>query len=357
MPVEQGFVPDWRRIALDPPRAHGAPPASGVVRVDAADFVVEEILGFEPDGGAAHLLVRVEKENANTLFVARRLADRAGVALADIGFAGLKDRRAVARQWFSVPAAKGAASVEGAEGEGFRVLSVHPHSRKLKRGALAENGFRIRVRELAGDPEAVEKRARELAASGAPNYFGSQRFGVEGANLARVGDWLVSGRLPRGRTARGFLLSSARALLFNAVLGARVGAGTWDQLLPGEVVSLAGSRSVFVAGAPDDDLQRRCAEGDVSPSGPLAGSGGVQPEGRAALAERSALGPLDPLADRLAALEMRSERRALVVRPRRLACRFESGLLELSFALPRGAFATSLLRELVDAAVAEPDSE
>src|SRR6185369_4271862 len=114
------------------------------------------------------------------------LAARAGKPQVDVGFAGLKDRRSLARQWFSVPASRDTASFVGYAGDGFRVLREHPHSRKLRRGALAGNRFRIRVRGLQGDAAAIAARIARLAAAGLPNYYGPQRFGRDGANLRRV---------------------------------------------------------------------------------------------------------------------------------------------------------------------------
>src|SRR5688572_2152557 len=238
MAAEATDADPWQRIALDPPRAWGETPVSGALRVELADFHVEERLGFAPDGGEAHRLVLVEKVGTNTLFVARALAVRAGRPAADIGFAGQKDRRAVARQWFSVPATRETASFVGYSGDGFKVLAEHAHSRKLRRGSLAANRFHIRVRGLQGDARAIAARVVQLEA-GVPNYYGGQRFGREGANLGRVRQWLSSGKLPRNREPRAYLLSSARSLAFNAVLSARVAGKTWNRLLPGEVVNLA----------------------------------------------------------------------------------------------------------------------
>ncbi len=356
MAPEEAVNPAWRAFALDPPRAGGPPPVSGTIRTEASDFVVEEFLGFAPDGGVAHQLLWVEKQNANTLFVARALAAHLGCVQADVGFAGMKDRRAVTRQWFSVPAPRGA-QLEGFSGEGFRVLSVHPHSRKLRRGALAGNRFSLRVRDLAGDAAALAKRLEGVAVNGFPNYFGSQRFGHDGANLARVGGWLDDGRLPRSREGRGFLLSSARALAFNAVLSGRVRAGSWNRLLRGEIVNLAGSASVFAIDDPDETLLQRCRDGDIGPTGPLCGEGGMQPAADAGAAELPALLALAPLPERLGGAGLRAERRALVVRPRGLKFRLDPGQLQLQFELPRGAFATSCLREIVQANVPDVDAD
>jgi tRNA pseudouridine13 synthase len=357
MEAEATRLQAWRRIALDPPRAFGEPPMSGRVRMEAADFRVEERLGFEPDGGGAHFLVLVEKQDANTLFVARELAARIGRPPQEIGFAGLKDRRAVARQWFSLPAIKGREPAAGQSGEGYRVLAAHPHSRKLRRGALAGNRFQIRVREPRGDAAALGARIARLAADGFPNYFGVQRFGVDAANLPRVMQWLAGARLPRGREQRAFLFSAARALAFNAVLGRRVADGSWNQLLPGEIVGLSGSGSVFAAPEIDATLQQRCSAGDIAPTGPLCGEEGMEPAGDAAVVEAAALETLAPLPERLGQAGLRAERRALVVRPGRLHHEMTLDAIDLAFELPRGAFATSLLRELVAATVIPGDDD
>lgn len=337
----------WRRLALDPPRAHGAPPVTGILRAAPEDFTVEERLGYEPDGGSAHRLLWVEKRAANTLDVARDLAAAAGCHPAEVGFAGMKDRRAVARQWFSVPAGRGPPPPAGYAGSGFRVLATHAHSRKLRRGALAGNGFGLCVRDLAGDLAGLAARVERLAADGFPNYFGPQRFGVDGANLERVRSWLERGWLPRGREARAFLLSTARSIAFQSVLARRVADGSWNRLLPGEVVNLSGSASVFVAAEPDEGLAQRCRGGDLGPTGPLCGTGGLAPVAEAAAVERAALEEVAPIPERLAAAGMRAERRALVARPASLRQRREGDVLLLEFELPRGAYATSLLRELV----------
>lgn len=351
MAPDPAVDPAWRAAALDPPRAGGLPPASGSIRNEAADFIVEENLGFAPDGGSAHRLLWIEKQDANTAFVARALAARLACAESDIGFAGLKDRRAIARQWFSVPATREA--LEGFAGEGFRVLSVHPHSRKLRRGALAGNRFSLRVRELSGPAAGLAERLERVAAEGFPNYFGVQRFGHDGANLDRVRHWLAHGRLMRGREGRSFLLSSARALAFNAVLSGRVLAGSWNRLLRGEIVNLAGTASVFAIDVPDDALAARCRDGDLGPTGPMCGAGGMQPTAEAGAAELPALLALAPLPERLGAAGLRAERRALVARPKGLKFRIAAGLLDLQFELPRGSYATSFLREIVQASVPE----
>jgi len=327
------------------------------VRLEPEDFRVEERLGFEPDGGRAHRLLWVEKRAVNTLEVARELAATAGCHPAEVGFAGLKDRRALARQWFSLPAERARPPEAGHAGHGFQVLESRPHSRKLRRGALAGNAFSIRVREMGGDEAEIALRLAALAAAGFPNYFGPQRFGRGGANLARVAAWSAGALLPRGREARAFLLSAARALAFQAALARRVLEGNWSRLLPGEIVNLAGSASLFAAADPDQALAERCRSGDLGPTGPLPGTGGLTPSGLAAAVEGEALAAVAPIPEVLAAAGMRADRRALIARPAALAARRAGTDLVLEFALPRGCYATSLLRELLATAIEEPDAD
>ncbi len=344
---DSGIPPGWRQTALAPPRVFGAPAARALLKAQPGDFCVEERLSFTPDGGQAHRLLRVEKTDANTLFVARVLAREAGLRPHDVGFAGLKDRRAVAIQWFSLPAGRDTERLAGFEGPGFRVLGVEAHSRKLRRGALAGNRFRIVLRDAQGDLDDVERRLAGIETRGVPNYFGPQRFGREGANLEAVQDWLAGGRLPAGREERAFVLSAARSLAFNTLLAARVEAGSWDRLLHGEVVSLDGSSSVFLASDVDTVLEQRCRAFDVHPTGPLPGCGGVQPTGEAGRTEAAALEPFAALIAALGQAGAEAARRPLRSRPGSLEYRFGDTGLELAFDLPRGAFATALLAELV----------
>ena len=163
-----------------------------------------------------------------------------------MGYAGLKDRHAVTVQWFSVPnRAQPAEFWSGVHTGEFRVLAVHANSRKLKRGALSANRFRIRLHKVAWSRQELDQKLAALRAHGAPNYFGPQRFGRDGYNLDRVAQWVQSGTTPRGRAERGFALSAARALLFNAVLARRVQAGDWSRLEKGDLASLDGSGSHF----------------------------------------------------------------------------------------------------------------
>ncbi len=346
-----------RALALDPPRALGGSVVTGTLRAEPEDFIVEERLGFSADGGEAHLLLSVEKRNANTLWVAREIARQAGVRAHDVGFAGLKDRRAVARQWFSVPRPRSGPPPAEWQGEGWRVLEALAHSRKLRRGALRGNHFCLRIRDLQGDVSALAPRLEAISRLGTPNYFGPQRFGYEGANIERASQWVQGGETPYRREERAFLFSAARSLLFNAVLASRVQAANWDQLLPGELANLDGTGSFFAVESLDETLLGRCASGDIHPTGPLPGGRGAQPLAQAAELESAALLPFADWVQALDAAGLQGERRALRVLPRDLQWSVEGDVLELSLGLVRGAYATAVLREIIEVSIPEGDAD
>lgn len=327
---------------------------TAVIRRQPEDFQVIEIPKVAPTGGGEHLLVEVRKRGANTAWVAQQLAAWAGVPARAVSWAGLKDRHAVTEQWFSIHVSKLDPDPARFACPGVELLSVHRHARKLQRGALAGNRFRIVLRGLAGQAAVVAARVPGLC-SGVPNRFGVQRFGRGGGNKAQARAWLLDGRRPRDRHQRGMLLSAARSELFNAVLDARIADGSWATVIEGEVVNLAGSGSCFT-GPVDDALRARCVAGDVHPTGPLCGRGGTRPSGRAAEIESSALAPHTDL---VTALEQHADadRRPLRMVPGELRAELvDDNTVVLSFSLPPGAYATTLLDELVDWTEEFPDA-
>jgi tRNA pseudouridine13 synthase len=335
--------PLWVHYALEPARALGDAISSGVLRSEPEDFVVEEDLGFAPAGTGQHFLLKVRKRAANTEWVARELAKLCHCRPMDVGFAGLKDRQAVAIQWFSVPCAKQSfeswLQVRSAE---FEVLEAHPHTRKLPRGALSGNTFTIRVRATRAGAVDLAARVEGIRLRGVPNYFGPQRFGRDGSNLSRM----AAG--PRGlRPAeRGFVLSAARSLIFNAVLCERVRDGSWDQLRPGDIANLDGRGSVFNVDVLDETLRERCLGLDIHPTGPMWG--GDRPATKGSTLElETRIASLLPVAEALVrGAGMEQERRSLRLAVRDLQADWAPDSVRLRFRLARGGFATTVLREI-----------
>ena len=328
------------------PRAHGLPVLHARMRVVPEDFFVEEVDAFAASGAGEHLLLRIEKRGVNTAFAARRIAQWAGVPESAIGYAGLKDRHAVTRQRFSVWLPKKVAPDPAAlAGDGLQVLQVEWHSRKLPRGALAGNRFVLRLREAVGERDAIEARLQAIAAHGVPNYFGEQRFGHGGSNVAQALA-MFAGRRVR-REERSLLLSAARSEIFNAALAARVARGDWDAALEGDVFMLDGSHSVFGPVDIDEMIAARTAAFDIHPTGPMWGRGEPRTIGAVRALDTAVAGAHPALCAGLEAAGMKQERRSLRLPVREMAWRWPADdELELGFVLPPGAYATVVLREL-----------
>jgi tRNA pseudouridine13 synthase len=333
--------------ASELPRAHGVPPLTAELRRTPEDFHVEEILGYDADGEGEHALLWVEKREANTDWVARELARFADVSPVNVGYAGLKDRHAVTRQAFTVQlAGKPDPDWTAFPHDGVKVLASTRHKRKLKRGALRGNRFVLVLRDVRGDRARADEVLSSIAMRGVPNYFGEQRFGREGGNVAQARAMFAGRRVDRDK--RSILLSAARSHIFNSVLAARVERDAWDKPLDGEIWSLAGSRSWFGPEPFDDVLAARLAQGDIHPSGPLWGQGESPAAGEAGELERETAAAFADLANGLVAARMDQERRPLRLLPKDLRWRWlDDETLELSFELPAGAYATVVARELM----------
>ena len=331
----------------DLPCAHGMPPVRGRLKVSPEDFVVREWLGFEADGEGDHWLLTVRKRGANTHWVAKQIAKHAGIHPRDVGFAGLKDRNAVTEQSFSVPVRTAIADWMGVNGEGYEVVQARRHRRKLKRGALRGNDFEIVVREAQFDPDLLRERLHQIELRGVPGYFGPQRFGRDGANLERARRWFAGEIELSDRWDRGFALSAARAAVFNDVLARRVSAGTWNQLCDGDVANLEGTNSIFPVDQVTPELTDRCERLDVHPSGPLWGKGELASTHGIAELEQLVAREQSLLVSGLERAGLEQERRTLRLKVNAVESVVEPGVLRLKFRLGRGAFATSVLHELV----------
>jgi tRNA pseudouridine13 synthase len=307
-------IPDWAR-------ALGAPLFVGRIRSTPSDFDVTELLDIDFSGDGEHDWLYVEKTGANTHWVAEQLSKHASVRQVDVGYAGLKDRHAVTRQWFSVRRP----SIDGTEwntlsAEGVSVLETRQHRRKLKRGAHRGNAFRIAVRspEIADLQDEIDMRLRAIRTTGVPNYFGQQRFGRDGANV-QLGRAIVKGKRAQ-RHKRSIGISALRSYRFNEELDVRVRDGNWNVLLAGDVANLDGTNSIFHVDDVTEELVQRCRSMDIHPTGELP-----------ALEE----------------IGVDAMRRPLRMRVGELEWNFEDDELWLEFSLGKGSYATTALRELV----------
>ncbi|MFC3115217.1 tRNA pseudouridine(13) synthase TruD [Cellvibrio fontiphilus] len=309
-------------FSLDFPRAYGDLSASAVFRDQPEDFKVDEDLGFEPSGSGEHVFLQVLKRGENTAWVAGQIANLAKVAANDVGYAGRKDRHAVTTQWFSVYLPKGAEPDWSLlNSDSLYVIRSARHHQKLRRGDHCKNLFVIRLRAVqTPDQVALGRKIDVVLAQGVPNYYGEQRFGINGNNLLEAEAILVGGKRHRDKQKRGLMLSAARSYLFNQVLASRVVSGNWRELITGEPLTEA--------------------------SGPLWGRGRSLAKEDLLLQEQVSLAPWQAWCDGLEHAGLSQERRALRLLPANTSWRWIGADLELSFSLAAGEFATAILREL-----------
>jgi tRNA pseudouridine13 synthase len=322
-------LPQW-------PKAYPASGASASLKCLNEDFAVTELPLQLPAGAGEHIWLDVEKNGANTAFVAQQLAAAAGVQERDVGYAGLKDRYAITRQWFSIYLPKGETpDLTLLQHPEFKVMGQSRHVKKLRPGDLLGNWFRIVLREVSGDRDAVEANLKAVASQGVPNYFGAQRFGFDGGNVEQGRAMLAREIRVRNPKKKGIYLSAVRSFVFNEVLALRIQQGHWGATLPGDVMDEAGQ-----------------------PTGPLWGRGRVSTIDQAQALENGVAERHATLCDGMEHAGLDQERRALVARPVDLSWNWpQADQLVLTFSLPAGVYATAVLSEVLHTAEPERHSE
>lgn len=342
------FLFDW---SLLPTVSAQIPGTGGVIRQALGDFQVTELPLYEPSGQGSHTYAWVEKRAHTTRELVSALVG-AGVPERRIGVAGLKDKWAITRQWLSVP--KRFEHAWGALDElpGVEILRTSRHTNKLGIGHLHGNRFVVRVREVApGAWLHAEQVLELLGRTGVPNYFGPQRFGRHRGN-ALDGVKLLRGEVvPGGHRLKRFFLSALQSQLFNQMLKLRIERGVYDRVWTGEWAKRHDTGGTFVV---DDELAEipRAARLEISALLPLFGKKVRISEGQAGLLERDVLTHFGLRWVQFTA--RRGARRFSRVPLSDARVRPADGGYELTFSLPKGSFATVVVREVTKTPVDEP---
>ncbi len=334
-------IPIW-------PYVYGGPSGQGKIRSVPEDFVVKENLSFEPSGAGEHAFLQIEKTGENTDYVARQLARFANVRQRDVSFAGLKDRHAVTTQWFSVWL-PGKADPDWTQfaTDSMKVLHTVRHARKLKRGVLSGNSFKIIIRDWQGDKDKTNRQLEAIKANGIANYFGSQRFGHEGQNVNKALAMFQGAKV--GREQRSLYLSAARSYLFNQILVYRITRKNWNQPVAGDTYMFDLSHSCFKSEQPDAEIISRLEAKEIHPTGALWGRGEAGVSADTLSIEQGIIDAVPQLVRGLIACNVDKDRRALRVKVQDLRWQFVNDrVLELCFTLPAGSYATAVLREIID---------
>jgi tRNA pseudouridine13 synthase len=329
----------------------------GVLRTTDEDFVVDEELPYAPSGAGDHIFVRIEKRGMTSPAAAQALARALGIRDRDIGIAGMKDRRAVTRQWMSLPPPVTPEQARAVALPELRVLEAQRHPHKLRTGHVRANRFVLRVRNVSADAGA---RARAILDAltrppGAPNWYGEQRFGNDGDNAAR-GKALLTGAHElesdrrRDRRMDRLMVSALQSQLFNDWLVARLADGLYRTVIAGDVLHKRGG-GMFACDDPETDAARLAA-GELVVSGPMFGDRMRQPPAGSPAAEREAQILARHELDRAAFATVRAiaegTRRDATIEVRDVAVvDVDSSTIEVAFALPGGAYATAVMREVM----------
>lgn len=336
------------------PDAHHLPGIGGSWKETPDDFLVEEIPAYEPEGQGEHLFLWLEKRDLSGEQLAQWLARELNIRARDIGIAGIKDRRAVTRQYVSVPASC-AKLIDGLSDPRVQILHARYHRNKLRRGHLRGNRFSVVLSDVHADSFS---RAQSIAAvlqdRGVPNYFGDQRFSRDGDNLS-VGYQLLTGRktpkqLPtsRRRFLMNITLASVQSALFNHVLARRIDEGLFHRVLVGDVMRVVASGGPFrVEDAARE--QDRYDRGEIAITGPLFGPKMLKPTGVPDRLECETLEHvgLEEEAFLRFAKQTAGTRRPLRIHPGPIRVKHVNGAVQLQFQLPPGSYATVVLREFI----------
>ena len=322
------------------------PKQTALLKVECADFVVKEELGYDMSGDGEFVAVKVRKTDYNTLFVGEQLAKFAGISARNMSYAGLKDRKAVTEQWFSLQI-PGQPTPDFSQFslEGVEILEVTRHQRKIRIGSLQGNHFEILLRN-AEETDELKVRLDFLAKNGFPNYFTEQRFGRDGNNFTQALRWASGEIKVKDRNKRSFYLSAARSEIFNLIVAKRIELGLAQQVSNGDILQLNGSHSWFMVDESEDlaQLQQRLAQQDVLLTAPLIG----EEEKSAVDFENEIFAQHQALFDLMRQERMKAARRPILMQPQHFQWQFEPNGLRLKFYLPAGSYATALIRELVN---------
>lgn len=336
-----------------------APTVAADLKTVVSDFLVEEKLGFEPDGKGEFVYVWIEKQGVNTDFLAKRLAMAANLSPNKVSYAGVKDRHACTRQWFCLHIIGHAPDLSGIESvfrapEVVRILAQVRHSKKLRMGGHLGNRFSLRLRNIAGDRNDIEQRLALIQRFGVPNYYGEQRFGIAGNNLVNGRKMVMPGRKGKHKLQKtqSFWLSAIRSWFFNEALSHFVADGSWDILRVGDIAQPQDGTQSFRVKALTLPIIHRHRLGHISPVLPLISDGWLMGTNSERAAQMEIIyKPEAELLSGLITYDFARDSRPTRLTPENMAWELltsntEPDQLVIQFELPKGAFATSVLREL-----------
>ena len=190
------------------------------------------------------------------------------------------------------------------------------------------------------------RRWHVISNHGVPNYFGEQRFGINGGNIDKALSLFAGGKV-NDKKKRGMYLSAARSLIFNQMISERIEQENFDKLIDGDVLMLAGTQSVFLAETIDQSLTDRHLSHDVDITAPMWGAGELMTTAQALAFEQSVAEQQPEFCLGLPRFGLKQERRRIRLVMKEPKIDIAHDVVTLSFFLPPGAYATTIMRELI----------
>ena len=186
------------------------------------DFVVEEIPLYPFSGEGEHLVLFVRKKNLSTTEMVGAIARYLGIKNKEIGYAGLKDKHAMTKQYISLHR-KYEEALDSFSHESIKILSKTYHNNKIRIGHLKANRFYIRLKKVNPTNAAkIDEAVKNIDKKGMPNFFGYQRFGNDGTNHI-LGEKLAKGEAKeRNPRVKKLLINAYQSHLFNRWLSRRL---------------------------------------------------------------------------------------------------------------------------------------
>ncbi|WP_070962238.1 tRNA pseudouridine(13) synthase TruD [Vibrio sonorensis] len=331
---------------------NGKPTETALLKAQPDHFQVTEDLGFEFSGEGEHLMVLIRKTGENTSFVANELAKACGVKSQAVSWAGLKDRHAVTEQWLSV-------HLPGNQTPDFteflkqypsiEIVKTQRHNKKLRPGDLSGNFFKLVLTQVS-DASALVPRFESIKQFGVPNYFGQQRFGHQGNNLDEARRWGRENVRTRNQKKRSMYLSTARSWIFNQIVSSRIESDFYQQFVEGDIALESGKTHPVES---PEQWNEKLNEGLVQITAALAGDNALPVTGKALELEQPFLDAEPDLMALIRGNRMRHERRPIALVPQQFDWEIAEQMVTMTFWLPAGHYATSIVRELVVATEAE----
>lgn len=306
------------------------------------DFIVEEQpIKFSLNG--SFLILKIKKNNCDTWELIDRLAKFLGIYSNEIGYAGLKDKRATTTQYISIPK-KYSKEIKLFRNKKIEILETFLHNEKLNIGDLEGNRFKINLHNVEiPDVNHIQKIIKIISKNGIPNYFGYQRFGKEVVENFEKAKAVVYGEeIVKDKKLSKMLISAYQSSFFNAWLVERLAISKEEfALLDGDIFLDLEKNKIFTPKAITQNILNDFKAQKITPTGLLPGRKVFKAMGEALKIESK----YDDVY-----IQEKGYRREAIVYPKNITCKYDASknICTLDFILPKGSYATVLVEYLAN---------